>query len=517
MIDPIFGFDEQDEAAELSDADVFGFGTDSDVDAENEHDSFLEFADDDDEPSDDDEASKPAREIHIGPQKGPQEQFLSTTADIAIYGGAAGGGKTFALLLEPLRHHNNPRFGCVCFRRNSKQVRNEGGLWHESMKLYLPLGGEPRQSTLEWTLPSGARISFGHLEYDASVQDWHGSQIPLIMFDELTNFTRYQFFYMLSRNRSDSGVPGYVRATCNPDVDSWVREFIDWWIDGNGWPIPERAGVLRWFIQIDDKLIWADSKAEIAAKYGEKFARFATSVTFIPAKLDDNKKLLENDPAYEVKLMALNRVERMRLKDGNWNVRLSAGDMFRREWFQMVDAIPAGWIDDIRYWDRAATPVSPANPNPDWTRGVRMLRYPDNTFLVADMRSLRGTPDQVDKLIKSVAAMDGPGTTIMSQCDPGSAGKAEAMHFTRMLAGYRVFTETLTKNKATRAKPFSAQVEAGNVKMLRAPWNNEYFSECESFPSDREGVHDDIIDASSGGFNKLSKGLNIFETLSGGE
>jgi len=139
--------------------------------------------------------------VEIRPQEGPQTAFLSSPADIAIYGGAAGGGKSWALLAEPLRNISNPKFGAVIFRRTTTQIRNEGGLWDESSHMYAPLGGDPKDMTLDWRFPSGANISMAHLEYDKSVLNWQGSQIPLLCFDELTHFSARQFFYMMSRNR----------------------------------------------------------------------------------------------------------------------------------------------------------------------------------------------------------------------------------------------------------------------------------------------------------------------------
>jgi hypothetical protein len=206
--------------------------------------------------------------VKIGPQAGPQEAFLSTTADIAIYGGAAGGGKTYGLLLEPLRHVANPAFGAVIFRRESLQITNEGGLWDEALGLYPQVGGRPRTVPRHmFTFPKGSRVSFAHLNQETDVHGWHGAQIPLIMWDELTHFTKYQFFYMLSRNRSASGVRPYMRATCNPDADSWVAEFIAWWIDQDtGYPIRERMGVLRYFTRAGDNIIWADSDRRARAR-----------------------------------------------------------------------------------------------------------------------------------------------------------------------------------------------------------------------------------------------------------
>lgn len=274
-------------------------------------------------------------QCNIGPQPGPQTDFLSSAADIAIFGGGAGGGKSFALLLEPLRHYANPKFGGVIFRRNTTQVRNEGGLWDQSQVIYSQLAGTPREMSLEWTFPSGSRIRFAHLEHASTVYDWQGSEIPYIGFDELTHFSKEQFFYMLSRNRSTSGIAGYVRATCNPDSDSWVKELISWWIGADGYPIRERSGVLRWFIRQGDQLIWGNSRRELIEKYG--FDQLPKSLTFIPSLLTDNKILMEKDPAYRGNLLALDRVNRERLLNGNWNVRAAAGTVLRREWFPFLD------------------------------------------------------------------------------------------------------------------------------------------------------------------------------------
>lgn len=347
-------------------------------------------------------------------------------------------------------------------------------------------------------------MKFAHLEYDKNVYDWQGSQIPFIGFDELTHFTERQFFYMLSRNRSTSGVPGYIRATCNPDADSWVRDLIDWWIGEDGFPLAERSGVLRWFIRKDEKMIWGDSAEELQTIYGAD--ERPKSLTFIPSNIRDNKILMDKDPAYLANLMAQSRVERARLLGGNWNVRETAGEMFQQEWFPTLEVIPGGWIDICRAWDRAATKPNEKNKDPDWTRGVLIYKYPNGTFLVASLISLRDTPGQVEKIIKNAAAQDTYATKIRAQRDPGSAGVAEAENFVRMLPGYDVGTEPLSQNKIARAKPVSAQAEAGNIYVLKAPWNKEFYAELENFP---EGGHDDIVDALSLAFNSLAGGLSI--------
>src|SRR3954453_11112946 len=180
----------------------------------------------------------------ISAQPGPQTAFLQTPADICVYGGAPGGGKPVGLILEPLRHATRvANFTAVFFRRSTPQITNPGGLWDESQNFYPRLGGTPHVGMREWRWPRGGRIKFSHLQFDSTVYAWQGAQIALICFDELTHFTAHQFFYMVSRNRSTCGVRPYIRATCNPDADSWVADFLAWWIDPeSGLPISERAG-----------------------------------------------------------------------------------------------------------------------------------------------------------------------------------------------------------------------------------------------------------------------------------
>lgn len=251
----------------------------------------------------------------IKAQEGPQTQFLSTKADIAIYGGAAGGGKSFALLLEGLRHINNPKFNFNCFRRTTTQIRNNGGLWDESMALYNHFGS-PIESSLMWKFNSGAKGKFSHLEYEKDVYNYQGSQIPLIMWDELTHFTEKMFFYMMSRNRTTCGVKPYMRGTCNPDPDSFVLPLIEWYLDGMGYADKSKGGIVRYLYPIDGEFVFGDNPEELQKKYKQPHPPL--SFTFIPSNVEDNKILLESDPSYMTYLNSLPSIERAQLKDGNW-------------------------------------------------------------------------------------------------------------------------------------------------------------------------------------------------------
>jgi predicted phage terminase large subunit-like protein len=458
----------------------------------------------------------------IRPQPGPQEQFLSSSADIVIYGGAAGGGKSWALLLEPLRHvTTNKEFYTVFFRRNTVQIRNPGGLLDESIKLYNDCGGSLRNDMLEWKWDGGGKIKMAHLEYDSTVNDWQGSQIPLIQFDELTHFSEHQFFYMLSRNRSMCGVKPYVRATCNPDAESWVAKLIAWWIGEDGTPIQERSGVIRYFVRLGDEIFWGDSKQELIDKYGKPELPLdhedqvrPKSLTFIPAKLSDNKALMAADPDYKANLMALSRVERERLLGGNWKVVKGNGMYFKRTDSRIIDQMPP--MEEVRKivrrWDLAATEVTESSPDPDWTAGVKMALLKNGRYVVMDVRHDRLRSHGVRKLVKHTASLDGFKVRIGLSQDPGQAGKEQVENYASELSGFLIDIVRETGDKEVRADPFAAQWQAGNVDILRGPWNDAYFQELEAFGTGT--AHDDMVDASSGAFLMLvTANLSVWEKL----
>ena len=436
-------------------------------------------------------------------QPGPQQKFLECTADIALFGGAAGGGKTWALLLENLRHVANPKFGSVIFRRNANQVMTEGGLWDNARDLYPLRGATPKLTPRPvMVFPSGSKVSFAHLQYEDDVLAWQGSQVALICWDELCHFTRRQFFYMLSRNRSTCGVRPYMRATCNPDADSWVAKFIDWWIDDDGYPIPERSGTIRYFVVVDDDVMWGDSRDELADVYSVR-PEDAKSFTFIASKLTDNKILMQKDPAYESNLKALGSVERGRLLDGNWKVRAAAGLYFPRDKVQPVPVVPGNVVAACRGWDLAATTPTPANPSPDRTWGVLMGRLSDGRYIVLDAVYGAWNADTVrgQVLSKANADREAWNSRVRLPQDPGQAGKEQALSYVRMLAGHAVTTERVSGSKVTRAEPLSSQWQAGNVLILQGDWNDAYLTEMEGFP---DAIHEDAVDASGDAFAEVA-------------
>ncbi|MDO4264546.1 MAG: phage terminase large subunit [Deinococcus sp.] len=158
----------------------------------------------------------------------------------------------------------------------------------------------------------------------------------------------------------------------------------------------------------------------------------------------------------------------------------------------------------IRYWDRAAPAPSPDNTDPDWTRGTLLSLTVDGLIWVEDVVSLRGSPGEVESAILATAEADWaryPGIITGIEQDPGSAGKSEVHSYVKKLARFNPRAYRPTGDKVVRFKPFSAQAEQGNVRVVKGAWNAEWFSELEAFP--KKGVHDDQVDSVSGAYNAL--------------
>jgi predicted phage terminase large subunit-like protein len=442
----------------------------------------------------------------IKAQSGPQETFLKTNADIAIYGGAAGGGKTYALLLESLYHIDNPGFGSTIFRRTQPQITAEGGLVDTAMEIYPHVRGSFTYNPMRWKFPSGAKIEFRHLQHEKNILDWQGAQVPLIGYDELSHFSEKQFFYLLSRNRSTCGVRPYIRATTNPDPDSWVKQFISWWLDDEGrYADKKKSGKIRWLLRIGDEIKWFASEPAAkrhAAKVGLNDL-LPKSVTFIPSSVYDNKILLELNPEYLANLMALSRVERERLLGGDWKIRAGAGDVLSKADFEIVDAAPISSYM-VRCWDRAATEPSPTNRNPNWTAGVQMSRTGD-IFYIHDVRRFRKKPNVVKARIKNTATQDGRKCIIVLYIDPGQAGVVEYYDYLALLIGWAVQSLRETKKKYDKWLPFIAQAQAGNVKLVRGDWNEPFLNEMEGISENEDDYDDDDqMDGAYGAFEYLT-------------
>lgn len=171
------------------------------------------------------------------------------------------------------------------------------------------------------------------------------------------------------------------------------------------------------------------------------------------------------------------------------------GDLFKPDQIQTVDALPAERIDWVRAWDLAST-----EGDGDYTAGPKLGRLPDGRFIIGDMVRGQMGPDRRDAAILNTAKLDGRLVRVSLPQDPGQAGKTQVLYLTRQMPGFTVLSSPETGDKVTRAEPFAAQVNVGNVLMLRGAWNQKLLDELRSFPN---GKHDDQVDGLSRAFGEL--------------
>lgn len=173
------------------------------------------------------------------------------------------------------------------------------------------------------------------------------------------------------------------------------------------------------------------------------------------------------------------------------------GAVASREWFGVVDSIPQGASEWVRAWDLAATVSNKA----DYLVGLKMAKV-GGRYYIADVDRSRTAPADVIPRISRVAAQDGKGVTVLAEQEGGGSGKIVSSHIAAALAGYRVEAIRPNGDKVFRALPFLDQAKAGNVFILRGPWNDAFLAELDTFPA---GEHDDQVDPAAYAFAKLAE------------
>lgn len=323
---------------------------------------------------------------------------------------------------------------------------------------------------------------------------YHGGAYAYIGFDELTSFAEKQYLYLFSRNRAaaDTGLRCYMRAGTNPGGPGheWVKRRWGAWLDKKH-PNPAKPGELRWYARIDDV------DTEVGPDHPD-----AKSRTFIPAFIRDNPYLAGTD--YERNLKLLPLVERKRLLEGDWDIMAAAGNVFKREWFEIVGAAPAN-ARRVRFWDLAATEKKAAGDDPDYTASAR-VSLKDGIYFIERVNRSRIRWHGIKQLIVQTAELDGQTVSVGVEQEPGASGKiviAELVTLPRLI-GYTIRGYPSAKDKLTRANPWASQAEQGNVKIVMGGWDIQGFLDrCEMFP---DGPHDDEQDAVSGAVQMLGRG-----------
>jgi predicted phage terminase large subunit-like protein len=463
----------------------------------------------------------------IQPQPGPQMEAAGNPAKILVVGGSAGVGKSWLQVYLAARYHRTPGWDAILFRRTQPMLEGGGSLWAESEKLYPLFKGIPTTRPLTWTWPNvPSRVEMRHMQHEKSAGEHKSKQYAYIGLDEATDFTGGQFNMLSSRLRSMSGVRTQMVLTCNPDPDSYLREWLDWWIADDGFPDPGKAGRIRYYVRVSDEVVWADSP-DALVKYVDD-PRHVMSMSFIPGTIYNNKILLEKDPSYLGNLKALPRVERERFLGGNWDAKEAAGDYFQstlfKRWYDSElekrlmdqDGHPAKIVQSIRCWDTASTPVKgdlvpdigrnedfkareKGSSDPDWTCSVRLDRTANGRIIVADATFHRDSPGAIEAFMERMAIHDGPSTVVGIRTDPGQAGVAQTERLqSRIRKHSRCAIIEQTQAKEQYAREPSRAVHRGEVYYREGPWNRQFWNHLESFPT--KGAKDDAVDALSGGY-----------------
>jgi predicted phage terminase large subunit-like protein len=437
-------------------------------------------------------------------QPGKQTQFLACDADVVFYGGTAFCAKSFSLLMDSTYQIKDPAFTGIIFRRLSTSIRTGGGLWDTANIIYRSKDTRGRLtiSNLTARFPSGSKIKFSHLENESDVYAHHGGQYAYIGFDELTEFTKKQFMYLCTRNRGMSDYKGkcYIRATMNPDPDSFVRNIIDWWIGEDGYPIEERCGVVRHFTIENDEWVWVDKNWTKTLPDGTVV--HPKTFTFINAKISDNPLGRKANPEYESNLYAQDEVTRERLLKGNWNISYK-GNLLNPLWFRLIKAnnLPKD-LRTVRYWDMAATKSEEKDSGePASTAGVKIGMSGGNLYII-DVYDKMDTPAIIERDMQDTAANDGLDTIVAWEEEKGSAGRYVSNHLKNdVFKGYTAVEDPVSGDKPSRCKPWSALAQNGHVFLVEAPWNKKFKSQASSFYT--PGHKCDEIDGVSGGYKIL--------------
>lgn len=425
------------------------------------------------------------------PHAGPQSRYLRLVCFEALYGGAAGGGKSDALLIDATRgidRGHGAAYSAILFRRTYDDL--ERSLIRRSYDLYPRLGGKFNASKFVWRFPRGETIAFRHLQHELDVLAHKSAQYQFVGFDELTSFEEFPYVYMFSRLRSAHGVPCRMRAATNPgDVGhQWVRKRFLPWVSRRT-PRPALPGEIRYFVRR------GETDTEVPRGTSGALAR-----TFVPAKLADNPTLEQGDPEYRARLAQLPGLEQARLVGGDWDAEPALKEYFDRAKVRRIKQRPRAdqVLARCRGWDFGASP----SPKSDASAGVLVAWVRGFGPVVEHVVHFRGAPDEVHAQFAATLAADhaaDPRTITTIPLDPGAAGLMAAAEFQRRYPQFELRPVRPSGDKRTRFGGFSSRALAGTAAVVEdGTWDHEgYYAEAEGFPL---AGHDDRVDATSDGY-----------------
>lgn len=443
--------------------------------------------------------------IVFSPASKEQENFLTCDdVDFAFYGGAAGAGKTACLLGSFLKVCHHPRTRGAIFRRTLKQSSNTGGLFDAAINLFKKVDPKLKILTrdLELRFSSGAQLKLSYLDDPKDKYNWQGAELNWLGFDEIQQLDFEACIYLFSRLRSTTvDFPLHIRATGNPDPDSWIKQLVQSDLDVNGIPLADRRHnpKVKYFVNTPNGIQIFETKQEAQDIYGDTGSSGIMSFMFQPGDIYSNPILMKNDPSYVSRLKALPRCDMERLLLGSWEAREESSSFFKRTNINIVHVPNIKANRRVRAWDQASSKPSEVSPNPDFTVGLLMSRESTGVLTVEDVVRFRDVPYVVKETIYQTAIKDGRDVEICLELDPGALAGAYIKQMQRELSemGFTVRTTRPQKAKVQRFRPFAAIAEAGFVNVVEAPWTKDYLNELEAFTGSNTRVKDDQVDTTS--------------------
>jgi phage terminase large subunit-like protein len=477
----------------------------------------------------------------LRPQAGPQCDFVNLWDDIPLvfYGGAAGGGKSWAILFDALKYIDCPNTYLVFFRNTVKQI--ERTLWPEAKDMYGPFithqsgpnrgkyigKAQVREKDKVIIFPSGAKVEFSFLDNEADIKkNWQGAQLTGAYFEEFGNHSEFAFNYIRTRMRSKSKYKSFIRCTLNPEPMHFCLKYLTRFIDQKtGLAIRDYSGKMAYYIVDKGETITAWSSEELTDKYPKKKPR---RYTMVPSSLADNPAMLANNEDYADDLASNDPANAALLLEGNWLWKPTCNGVWDRSTIVPVNREPMG-CTYIRAWDKASSKPSKEGGDstqldPDYTASIKFAKdKSDNLYVMGDyvenidgnqIARIREKPGQRDEHIEKQALLDGIDTIVYFPKDLGQAGVVEYQESAKKLAklGFTVKQDASVSNRSKRLRfePFAAACYSGNVYWVRSSFSQSVWDymllELENFDGKKNnGYHDDIVDCFSSAYASIQK------------
>lgn len=405
-----------------------------------------------------------------------QTAFLLLDCLEAFYGGAAGGGKSDALLMAALQYVDVPGYNAILIRDTFKNLAQPGAIMDRAAEWLMPFVSRGKVKWMgeekRYVFPNGATLGFGHMDGPRAHFNYQSAEFQFVGLDETVAIPEHQAMYMFSRLRRLQGstVPLRFRCASNP-------------------PAREQVATGTW---VKDRYV--NPAGRYDAETGERRV-------FIPARMEDNPYLDRTE--YERSLGKLDAVTRQQLKDGDWEIQARSGLMNRAD-FHILDKVPDNIISRVRRWDLAATEPAKPGDDPDYTSGLDMGLTACGKFVISDVIRIRENPGVVERIIVQTAQADGRDVAVRMEQEGGASGKTVIAHYAKILQGWDFRGEAARKNKLQRGTPFINEVERKNVYLVAGPWVGPFLSEMELIPN---GPHDDQFDTAGGAYQDLTGGI----------